>query len=75
MSKIQSAMQYMKRRANLPTGDHIVELECEKCGTPILCWNDDKMLFDCYPYEKTCTNCKRIAREEYLAINGRRRLM
>ncbi len=71
---IQTAKQRMRQRTKLPTGDHILSILCKNCQTSILCWNNDYILTDRYPYRVLCTYCKEAEKSYNRAIFGTRKV-
>jgi hypothetical protein len=69
---VKSAVNRLKQRSKLPSGDRIVSIPCVKCRTPLLCWNDDPYLTPYYPYQRICTYCRAAERAEKVAIFGKK---
>lgn len=60
MPTVKSAMDRLKRRRHYPTGERIVTVRCQECGTEIWCWDDDPLTLSAYPYKKKCSHCREI---------------
>lgn len=70
MSILSSARKRLQQRSKLPAGDRIVQVSCEKCGTAIMCWNNDFLLHPNYPYQRLCSYCKEAEKAYNRAIFG-----
>ena len=72
MSRLETSIKRLKQRSKLPAGDKIDIISCQRCGTSIWVWCNDKKLAYIHHTHILCTYCRAAERAENAAIFGRK---